>query len=139
MNISELQNQAHQVTTLLKAMGNERRFLILCYLVNGERSVGELERLVGLSQSALSQHLARLRRDELVQTRRNAQTIYYSLQGTLPIGVMQALHQVFCGKEGAHVLAGELKRELDGALEDESAPHAADSADGASQSLDPRA
>ena len=130
MNISELQDKAHQVTTLLKAMGNERRFLILCYLVDGERSVGELERLVGLSQSALSQHLARLRRDELVQTRRSAQTIYYSLQGSLPLSVMQALHQVFCGPQAAKVLASEMKRELDGAVEDESTTPASDGADG---------
>ena len=139
MNISELQSQAHQVTTLLKAMGNERRFLILCYLVDGERSVGELERLVGLSQSALSQHLARLRRDGLVRTRRSAQTIYYSLQGDLPIGVMQALHQVFCGKAGAHVLASELQRELDGAIEDENPSPSPEVADGASQAVDSRA
>ena len=139
MNISELQSQAHQVTTLLKAMGNERRFLILCYLVDGERSVGELERLVGLSQSALSQHLARLRRDGLVQTRRSAQTIYYSLQGNLPIGVMQALHQVFCGKEGARVLASEMQRELDGAIKEENPSPGADAPDGAARQADSRA
>jgi DNA-binding transcriptional ArsR family regulator len=139
MNVSELQSQAQQVTTLLKAMGNERRFLILCYLVDGERSVGELERLVGLSQSALSQHLARLRRDGLVRTRRSAQTIYYSLQGDLPLGVMQALHQVFCGKQGAHVLATELQRELDGAIEDENPSPGPDVPDGASRGMDSRA
>jgi DNA-binding transcriptional ArsR family regulator len=67
------------IVTLLKAMGNERRFEILHYLSEEEKAVGELEELVGLSQSALSQHLARLRRDGMVKTRREAQKIYYSL------------------------------------------------------------
>ena len=64
---------------LLRAMANERRFLILCHLLSGERSVGELQTLIGISQSALSQHLARLRAEELVATRREAQSIYYAL------------------------------------------------------------
>lgn len=68
-----------QVTTLLKAVANEKRLKILCVLSNGEKSVGELEQKIDLSQSALSQHLARLRRDEIVGTRRDAQTIYYSI------------------------------------------------------------
>ncbi len=67
------------IVTLLKAVGNERRFEIVYYLLSGERAVGELEELVGLSQSALSQHLARLRRDGMVKTRRDAQKIYYSI------------------------------------------------------------
>lgn len=67
------------IVTLLKAMGNERRYEILHYLSEEEMAVGELEELVGLSQSALSQHLARLRRDGMVKTRRDAQKIYYSL------------------------------------------------------------
>jgi DNA-binding transcriptional ArsR family regulator len=66
---------------LLKAMSNEHRLLILQNLLESEKCVGDLEQIVGLSQSALSQHLARLRRDDLVKTRRVAQTIYYSLAG----------------------------------------------------------
>ena len=65
-NIEDMQRNARRASTLLRAMSNERRLLILCYLASGERSVGELEELVGLSQSALSQHLARLRRDSFV-------------------------------------------------------------------------
>ena len=68
-----------RVTTLLKAVANEKRLKIMCVLSDGEKSVGELEKLIDLSQSALSQHLARLRRDEIVDTRRDAQTIYYSI------------------------------------------------------------
>ncbi len=66
-------------SNILKAMANPHRLLILCSLKEREYSVGELEEIVGLSQSALSQHLARLRKDDLVQTRRSAQMIYYNL------------------------------------------------------------
>jgi DNA-binding transcriptional ArsR family regulator len=77
-------------------MANERRLLILCYLAERERSVGELESLITLSQSALSQHLARLRRDGLVATRREAQTIYYSLAGREAQSIMETLHHLYC-------------------------------------------
>ncbi len=68
-----------KVTALLKAVANEKRLKIMCVLSGGEKSVGELEKVIDLSQSALSQHLARLRRDRVVTTRRDAQTIYYSI------------------------------------------------------------
>lgn len=67
------------VSKLLKALANQKRLEILCLLMTGEKNVGELEREVDLSQSALSQHLARLRSDGIVKTRRDAQTIFYSL------------------------------------------------------------
>lgn len=96
MKIEDLQANARRASALLKAMSNERRLLILCYLSQGERSVGELEELVGLSQSALSQHLARLRRDRLVRTRRSAQNIYYSLNGHEAQTIMTTLHDLYC-------------------------------------------
>ena len=96
MNIELLQDNARRASALLKAMSNEHRLLVLCQLQAGERSVGELERLVGLSQSALSQHLARLRRDQLVRTRRAAQTIYYSLNGVEATEVIRTLHGIYC-------------------------------------------
>lgn len=96
MNIEKLQASVHQASALLKAMSNEHRLLILCRLQSGERSVGELERMVGLSQSALSQHLARLRRDQLVKTRRVAQTIFYSLNGDHATEVIRTLHRLYC-------------------------------------------
>ncbi|HYH17310.1 MAG TPA: metalloregulator ArsR/SmtB family transcription factor [Azospirillum sp.] len=96
MDIADLQANARRASTLLKAMSNERRLLILCHLSMGEKSVGELEELVGLSQSALSQHLARLRRDKLVRTRRSAQNIYYSLNGEEAKAVMGTLHNLYC-------------------------------------------
>jgi DNA-binding transcriptional ArsR family regulator len=101
MDIALLQQNARRASALLKAMSNEHRLLILCQLQSGERSVGELERLVGLSQSALSQHLARLRRDELVRTRRVAQTIYYSLDGDEATEVIRTLHGIYCAPPAA--------------------------------------
>ncbi len=91
-----LQEKARNASTLLKAMSNEYRLLILCQLLGGERSVGSLEAAVGLSQSALSQHLARLRRDDLVRTRRVAQTIFYSLKGDAVVSVLQTLYDLYC-------------------------------------------
>lgn len=96
MDINDLKENAQRASELLKAMSNEKRLMILCYLAEGEKSVGEMETLVGLSQSALSQHLARLRRDGLVQTRRESQTIYYSLCGGEAGAVMETLHSLYC-------------------------------------------
>lgn len=95
MKFQRLHHQAKQASRLLKAIGNERRLMVLCHLAEGEKSVGALEELVGLSQSALSQHLARLRRDNIVRTRRSAQTIYYSLATEAPLGILQSLHELF--------------------------------------------
>ena len=72
MNTEDLKANARKASVLLKAMSNERRLLILCSLAEGELSVGQMEQIVDLSQSALSQHLARLRHDGLVSTRRDA-------------------------------------------------------------------
>ena len=80
-------------------MSNRHRLMVLCELWNGERSVGELERIVGLSQSALSQHLARLRRDKLVRTRREAQTIYYSLAGDEAAALIRALVRLYANED----------------------------------------
>ncbi|MEQ8967829.1 MAG: metalloregulator ArsR/SmtB family transcription factor [Azospirillaceae bacterium] len=96
MDVEKLQSNARIASRLLKAMSNERRLLILCHLAQGECSVGQLESVVGLSQSALSQHLARLRQDGLVATRRSAQTIYYSLAGDEARRIMQTLHDIYC-------------------------------------------
>lgn len=98
MKFEELQANARRASALLKAMSNEHRLMILCQLAEGEKSVGALQGLVGLSQSALSQHLARLRRDKLVETRRRAQTIYYSLAGSEARAVMQALYDLYCAR-----------------------------------------
>lgn len=89
-----LQDCLPDIVTLLKAVGNDRRFEIVYFLAEGERAVGELEEMVGLSQSALSQHLARLRRDGLVQTRRDAQRIYYSLKDPRVLTLITAVADI---------------------------------------------
>jgi DNA-binding transcriptional ArsR family regulator len=96
MDVNDLRENARRASVLLKAMSNERRLLILCYLAEGEKSVGELEEIVGLGQSALSQHLARLRRDKLVATRRAARTINYALAGKEARAIMMTLHGLYC-------------------------------------------
>jgi len=98
VKIVELRKRAGRATSLLKAMANTSRLLILCHLAEGEKSVGELERLVGLSQSGLSQHLALLRRKGIVATRREAQSILYSLASKEVEDIMAALYRVFCAK-----------------------------------------
>jgi DNA-binding transcriptional ArsR family regulator len=110
VNIAELQKNASRATSLLKAMANASRLLILCQLAEGEKSVGELERLVGLSQSGLSQHLALLRRKRIVATRREAQSIYYSLASKEAEAVMATLYQVFCAKATARRGSAGLKK-----------------------------
>lgn len=92
----EMRQHAHDAALLLKSMANESRLLVLCALAQGERSVGELNEMVPLSQSALSQHLSVLREASVVTTRRESQTIYYRLADGGAAEVMGALHGVFC-------------------------------------------
>ena len=89
-----LEQNTKTASVLLKALSNEKRLQIACVLFKGEKAVGELEKVVGLSQSALSQHLARLRRDNIVSTRREAQTIYYSLSDEAAIKVLECLTEI---------------------------------------------
>lgn len=88
---------AEDAATLLKALGNTQRLLILCNLADGELTVGELIARLPLSQSATSQHLAVLREQGVVSTRRVAQTIYYSLQPGPAARVIEVLHDIYCG------------------------------------------
>ena len=92
----ELRANAQQATRLLKALANENRLMILCHLDGRELSVTELNQCLDLSQSALSQHLAVLRRDNLVSTRRESQTIYYSLNGEEAKRIISTLHDMYC-------------------------------------------
>jgi ArsR family transcriptional regulator, virulence genes transcriptional regulator len=88
--------RAGEAAALLKALAHEARLLVLCQLVEGEHPAGALQELSGLSQSALSQHLARLREGGLVQTRREAQTIYYSLADPNVARVLERLVEIYC-------------------------------------------
>lgn len=91
-----MRRHACEAARLMKAMGNENRLMVLCALAEGELSVGELLESVDLSQSALSQHLAVLRREELVSTRREAQSIYYSLASSEASKLIRFLNRTYC-------------------------------------------
>src|SRR3954469_8012488 len=96
--LKKLARQAGEAAQLLKLLGNEKRLLILCFLaVRGEMTVGELVGVVKLSQSALSQHLARLREDGLVVFRRTSQTLHYSVADKRALRVLQVLKEIYCG------------------------------------------
>lgn len=96
-----MRDHAGQAVRLLKTLGNESRLLVLCHLAKGESSVSELNAHVDLSQSALSQHLAVLRADGVVTTRRQAQTIYYALADGPPRELIQTLHRIYCSDPSA--------------------------------------
>lgn len=96
MHADELQAKAEEAARLLDAIGNPRRLMILCRLADGECSVNELARLIGLGQSALSQHLARLRAAGIVATRRESQTVFYRLASPAAIAVINTLADIFC-------------------------------------------
>jgi DNA-binding transcriptional ArsR family regulator len=102
MQFSNLLSSSSRVARVLKAMSNDRRLRILCHLSEKERSVGELCALVGMGQSALSQHLAKLRADKIVKTRREAQTIYYSIASKEITDILTGLQEVLAssGAEG---------------------------------------
>jgi len=93
----QMSEHAADAAGLMKALGNESRLMILCMLADGERSVGDLNETIPLSQSALSQQLARLRQQGLVSTRRESQTIYYSLAEGPADKIIRLLHDIYCG------------------------------------------
>ncbi|HLT89333.1 MAG TPA: metalloregulator ArsR/SmtB family transcription factor [Woeseiaceae bacterium] len=95
--LARLERRAGEAAALLKALSNEKRLLILCTLAAGELSVSELNARIPLSQSALSQQLAVLRREGLVRTRRDAQTIYYSVAPSNAVEIIEVLRRLYCG------------------------------------------
>ncbi|MBD1388878.1 winged helix-turn-helix transcriptional regulator [Neiella sp. HB171785] len=96
MDLAQMKKNAGRAIPLLKALSNENRLFILCHLHGGELSVTALTERVGLSQSALSQHLAILRKEGYVATRKEAQTVYYSLASEEVEAMMATLHQLYC-------------------------------------------
>ncbi|WP_448101472.1 ArsR/SmtB family transcription factor [Luteibacter jiangsuensis] len=98
-NLVDMRERAEDASQLLKALGNAQRLRMLCLLVEGEMSVGELnEQLADLSQSALSQHLAKLRKEGLVTTRRESQTVKYRLAPGPAERLIETLHGIYCAK-----------------------------------------
>ena len=94
--LSSLADSAEKATALLKLLANKNRLMILCSLIEGELSVGELNERIPIAQSSLSQQLAWLRNAQLVKTRREAQNIFYSLDSLEAEKIIHSLHQIYC-------------------------------------------
>ena len=99
MDLSILHDNASRATSLLKSLANEDRLLLLCQLVDGEKSVSELERLTGIRQPTLSQQLGVLRNEAVVNTRREGKWIYYSVASQEAMAILGTLHSLFCGDD----------------------------------------
>lgn len=94
-DLAELEASAHSAARMLKLLASEQRLLLLCRLIDGEASVGDLAGHVGLAQSATSQHLGKMRAEGLVATRRDAQTIYYRLHDPAAMKVLETLCEIY--------------------------------------------
>ena len=92
----DLEGNLEQAIDLIKSLANDRRLLIMCHLIEGRKTVGELERLVGLSQSAVSQHLSILRLRRLVSTERIGMHIYYEIDSPEAKELLATLHRIYC-------------------------------------------
>ena len=97
LDIEQLRDNADAAGQLLKALANPDRLLLLCQLSQGERNVSELEELLGIGQPTLSQQLAVLRREALVETRRDGKQIHYRISSPAALAVINTLYQQFCG------------------------------------------
>jgi DNA-binding transcriptional ArsR family regulator len=95
-DLQKMERAAERASALMKTLGHSGRLMILCNLAEGERSVGDLAEELGLSQSSLSQHLARMRSEDLVDTRREAQTVYYRLREGEVRSVIELLYNIYC-------------------------------------------
>lgn len=99
MQSEELKSKAMEASTLLSAMSNEKRLMILCQLIDGEKTVNELAEQLDVRQSTVSQHLALLRKDGLVNSRREAQAQYYSLVGDAVKSILDTLYSIYCAPQ----------------------------------------
>jgi DNA-binding transcriptional ArsR family regulator len=99
MDLDKMQQSAKAATDLLKLLGHPDRLMVLCQLKTGEQSVGELSRNLGIKQSPLSQHLARMRHEGVVESRREAQTIYYSISGEKVTKIVGVLYDLYCAED----------------------------------------
>lgn len=97
--MEDMQASADRAVELLKSLGNRSRLMILCQLLQGERSVGDLAQRIGMRDTAVSQQLALLRKDGLVRARRDGQTIYYALASAEAERVIVTLYDIYCPTE----------------------------------------
>ena len=96
IDAASMATAAGKASELMKTLGHKDRLMVLCHLSSGEKSVGELAGLLDIPQSPLSQHLARMRKEALVATRREAQTIFYSIASPEAARLVQLLHEIYC-------------------------------------------
>ena len=96
MNLQRMHANAIRASEMMKLLGHPHRLMILCELIEGERSVSELSERIGINQSPLSQHLARMRHEGVVESRRDAQTVYYSLTGPEVESIISTLYGLYC-------------------------------------------
>ena len=96
MSIEDMQKAAGHAARMLKSLANDHRLMILCLLAEGEMSVGQISQYIDLDQSPLSQHLARLRSEGLVKTRKVSQTVYYSLDSEQAKAIIETLYNLYC-------------------------------------------
>ncbi|KAA0694094.1 transcriptional regulator [Halopseudomonas laoshanensis] len=99
VDLLRLQQAADKALTLLKALGNRDRLMLLCHLTEGERNVGELEATLGIVQPTLSQQLGVLRREGMVTTRREGKQIFYRIASEEALAIIETLYQLFCAEE----------------------------------------
>jgi len=98
-SLEQMQDAAVRASALMKTLGHQGRLMVLCQLATGEKSVGELSELLDIQQSPLSQHLSRMRSEGLVATRREAQTIYYSLKSDEAGKLIECLYGLYCATD----------------------------------------
>jgi DNA-binding transcriptional ArsR family regulator len=96
VNPEQMAFAASRASELMRTLGHKDRLMVLCHLISGEKSVGELAGLLEIPQSPLSQHLARMRKEELVTTRREAQTIFYSIASNEAARMVELMHELYC-------------------------------------------
>lgn len=98
-DLDQMTEAADKACALMKTLGHKGRLMVLCQLASGEKSVGELSKSLGIPQSPLSQHLSRMRSEDLVSTRRDAQTIYYSLAAAEARTIIECLYEMYCAND----------------------------------------
>ena len=99
-DLEQFEDRAGEVATMLKALASRPRLIVLCRLAeHGEMRVGDLAEAIGLSQSALSQHLARMRAENLVAFRRDGQSLFYSIADPRCEALLATLHRLYCAKD----------------------------------------
>lgn len=103
MDLEQMAQSAGRASALMKTLGHKDRLMILCQLAGGEKSVGQIADLLEIPQSPLSQHLSRMRKEGLVNTRREAQTIFYSLKSGEASRIVEVLYELFCASDGCAV------------------------------------